>query len=499
MILKLRTARTLVRSVSILFGVVSGIWVFPLPAHSQDNQTQQIQQLQDKLGQMEQQMQDLRDQINALQSASQKPAQTAALVAPATSAVTTTTQATPSAPQTQKPLDIHQPPNDSEYVQAEYTPVPPGTFSAYGFSQLDGGYNFGQINPDWYDTMRPTQLDTYKNEYAPSGTVFFSVRQTRFGVKTSSPTAFGDLKTIFEFELFGTGVDAGQTTFRLRHAWGQIGQFGGGQTWSVFMDPDVFPNSLEYWGPNGMVFFRNIQFRWMPITRGDSHLWIAAERPGASADGGVYSDRIEEANIQPKFDLPDFSVQGRLAKNWGYLQVAAIFRKISWVQTTPTPPINLSQNVFGWGVNVSSNLKLSKQDVLKAQVIYGEGVENYMNDAPIDIGVATNPSNPLMPIKGVPLPVLGTVTFLDHNWSEKFQSTIGYSFVNIDNSNAQLPSDFHQGDYALTNLTYYPVKNVMFGGEFQYGRRVNFRDGFNVNDYKIQFSAKFSYSRIVPY
>ena len=32
------------------------------------------------------------------------------------------------------------------------------------------------------------------------------------------------------------------------------------------MDPDVFPNSLEYWGPTGMVFFRNVQVRWMPIT-----------------------------------------------------------------------------------------------------------------------------------------------------------------------------------------------------------------------------------------
>jgi len=31
------------------------------------------------------------------------------------------------------------------------------------------------------------------------------------------------------------------------------------------MDPDVFPNSLEYWGPNGMVFFRTLQARYMPV------------------------------------------------------------------------------------------------------------------------------------------------------------------------------------------------------------------------------------------
>ena len=30
---------------------------------------------------------------------------------------------------------------------------------------------------------------------------------------------------------------------------------------SAYMDPDVFPNSLEYWGPTGMVFFRNVQVR----------------------------------------------------------------------------------------------------------------------------------------------------------------------------------------------------------------------------------------------
>ena len=55
------------------------------------------------------------------------------------------------------------------------------------------------------------------------------MRQSRLGVRSSAPTALGDFKTIFEFELFGTGVDAGQTTFRLRHAWGELGRFGAGQ------------------------------------------------------------------------------------------------------------------------------------------------------------------------------------------------------------------------------------------------------------------------------
>ena len=133
--------------------------------------------------------------------------------------------------------------------------------------------NFEMISYQW--SGRP---DT-------DGNTFFSARQTRLGVRSTLPTDLGDLKTTFEFELFGTGVDAGQTTFRLRHAYGELGKWGAGQTWSPFMDIDVFPNSVEYWGPTGMVFFRNIQVRYMPI-QGDTRMTIALERPGASADQG---------------------------------------------------------------------------------------------------------------------------------------------------------------------------------------------------------------------
>ena len=130
---------------------------------------------------------------------------------------------------------------------------------------LDIGHDFKQIHPNWFDTLRVTKLPSFENEFGEDHSTFAGVRQSRLGVRSSTPTALGELKTIFEFELFGTGVDAGQTTFRLRHAWGELGAFGAGQTWSPFMDPDVFPNSLEYWGPTGIPFFRNVQLRWTPI------------------------------------------------------------------------------------------------------------------------------------------------------------------------------------------------------------------------------------------
>ena len=34
----------------------------------------------------------------------------------------------------------------------------------------------------------------------------------------------------------------------------------------------------------------------------------------------------------------------------------------------------------------------------------------------------------------------------------------------------------------------------MTGGEFQWGRRENFSDGWSVNDYRLQFSFKYNFS-----
>jgi hypothetical protein len=429
-----------------------------------------MQQMQKKLELLEQEIRELKSQMNAVTKSAGQPA-----AAPtATAAVQT--------PET-KPAEKTEKPEKS---------ATGSTVDLYGFAMLDSGYEFGTNDPNWFDVVRPTKLPSFSGEFAPNGKTFWGVRQTRFGVKTFTPTALGNLKTIFEFELYGTGVDAGQTTFRLRHAYGELGHFGAGQTWSPFMDIDVFPNSLEYWGPSGMVFFRNVQVRWMPL-QGDNSITVALERPGASADQGVYAGHIELQNVVPQFKWPDLSGNTRFTRKWGYVQLGGIVRKIAWVDTQPVP-VNLSGTAIGWGVSVSSNLNITKKDVGKFQVVYGEGIENYMNDAPVDVAIRNTPLNPV-PVKGVPLPVLGIVSFLDHNWSDRFSSSIGYSMVNIENSNAQATNAYHQGHYALGNLLYHPMKRVTMGGEFQFGRRVNFLDGFNVNDYRVQFSFKYDWNK----
>jgi hypothetical protein len=362
----------------------------------------------------------------------------------------------------------------------------------YGFAMLDIGHDFKSINPNWSDTMRVTRLPSYDGEFGESNNTFAGVRQSRLGVKSTLPTDIGDLKTTFEFELFGTGVDEGQTTFRLRHAYGEIGAFGAGQYWSPFMDIDVFPNSLEYWGPTGMVFFRNVHVRWMPI-RGTHEVIVGVERPGASGDQGIYDDRVELDGIRGRFPVPDFSGAYKYNQDWGYVRAAGMLRFIKWDDTLDDQ-YDLSGDATGWGINLSSNLKATENDVVRLQFVFGEGIQNYMNDSPVDVGIVNNFQNAARPIEGEPIPVVGIVAFLDHTWNKKFSTAVGYSYQDNDNTEGQAPNAFSRGHYALGNVLYYPATNVMVGGELQWGRRENFSDGFQSDGFKLQFSFKYNFS-----
>jgi hypothetical protein len=98
------------------------------------------------------------------------------------------------------------------------------------------------------------------------------------------------------------------------------------------------------------------------------------------------------------------------------------------------------------------------------------------------------------PLLGEALPVQGFVAFLDHTWNDQLTSSVGYSRLDIDNSDGQAPDAFKDGQYALFNVLYSPVKDAMVGGEFQWGHRENFSDGWTTDDYRIQFSFKYNFS-----
>src|SRR5690349_13001794 len=74
-------------------------------------------------------------------------------------------------------------------AQGQDDPTQEKAMDLYGFAMMDFGYNAGAIHPDWFDVMRPTKLPSFKDEFGSEGNMYFSVRQSRLGVKSYTNTA----------------------------------------------------------------------------------------------------------------------------------------------------------------------------------------------------------------------------------------------------------------------------------------------------------------------
>jgi DcaP outer membrane protein len=379
------------------------------------------------------------------------------------------------------------------------------SFEIYGFAEADAIADSKRVDPNWTDAFRPSKIGV-DGQYGTNGWTSLSVKQSRFGVKGTQPTGDNsapiDFK--FEFDMFGVGADAGKTAVRLRHAYGEWGQLLAGQTNSLFMDGDVYPNVFDYWGPTGMVFYRNVQIRWTAFRTATDHFAVAVERPGNDVDPGNIReiDQYSNAIVRADQKWPDLTLQYRHNDSWGHVQASGILRSVGYevaANGDPNGPWSKGSQT-GWGINLGAGIKTIDKDQVLLQVVYGEGIASYMNDGGMDLapsaalstctpvgGVACAPS-----LRAKAVPLTGIVAYYDHYWNSMWSSSIGYSVTQVDNTNFQTATAYHKGDYASVNLFAYPASNLALGGELLWGKRTN-NDGSSGDDVRFQFSIKYSF------
>lgn len=362
----------------------------------------------------------------------------------------------------------------------------------YGFAQVDAIQDFNRVNPNWDATLRPSRIPTTEGQFGSDGQSVISVRQSRLGAAARGKLGGQDYEAKFEFDLYGVGVDEGQTTFRLRHAYGRWGPILAGQTNSLFMDGDLFPNVIDYWGPAGMVFVRTPQVRLTFLRKNGWTAAAAIEHPSDDIDPGSIRliDPDVAANIQANEELPDLTAMVRYDGDWGHVQLSGIARKIGY--DTANDPSGPSGSEFGWGLNLGTALKWSMATFRLGGVI-GQGIASYMNDGGMDLApkAALVSGSPVLQAKAVPL--WGVTAYVDLQWSPKWSSSLGYSRTQVDNTNFQAPDAFHSGQYASGNVLWTPVDRVLTGLELLWGKRTD-NDGASGDDIRAQFSVKVSFS-----
>ena len=359
----------------------------------------------------------------------------------------------------------------------------------YGFAQLDAIYDFERVDPDWKSTLRPSKIPVNCPGDAGcgnNGDAILRVRQSRLGVKAGYPTPIGEIKATFEFDLFGTGDDAGETTFHIRQAYGELGPLLAGQTWSVLMDPDVYPNVIDYWGPPGQINFRNPQLRYTPVRDENWEFAVAIESPGSALDEGKISQVDPSLDAQSWNPSPDYTTHVRFLGDWGHVQGGAILRVLGF-ENPDTGTNRPDGTEIGWGINLSSGIDTFGDDKLLLQVVYGHGIASYMNDGGTDLAPDSD-TNP----NAEALPILGWLAYYNRTWNERWTSSIGYSETRQDTTDGQLDTAFELGQYASVNLLYHPVPEVLIGPEFLWGRRENRNDN-SETDTRVQVSFKYDF------
>ncbi len=459
-----RQMQTLVATVVLGLGGV---------AHAQSNE-----ELKAMLDKAMKTIQDLQGRVNALEQQKAAPAP-----APAPAAGAAPSAAPAAAPTAEPAVAVVAP---GSLPEAGAPNADKARVEVYGQVMLDAIHDFKRMNPDWSATLRPSQIPVNcpgDPGCGKDGASVLSIRQSSLGIRAAIPTSVGLLKTDLSFDLFGSD---GSTKIHWLNAWASLGMYGVGQTYSNFMDIDVFPNTLDYWGPSGMTFLRNPQLRVTPYQRDGSSLSFSWELPYSAIDTGKVSevDPALGAGVTPWNTVGDLVGAYRMDRNWGHFRAAGIVRQVGY-QFPGSASGDPSGKLTGYGLTLTGSLNTFGKDKFTWQVTTGKAIASYMNDGGFDLA-------PSADLRAETVRSLGWHAFYNHFWTDKMSSSVGYSQHRQDNTDGQFGSAFHKGSYSSVNLLFYPAKNVTSGFEFAWGEREN-KDGASESNNRLQFSTKVAF------
>lgn len=317
----------------------------------------------------------------------------------------------------------------------------------------------------------------------------FHAKESRLWFKSFTPTSWGDLNTYLEIDFFG---DAATYTYtpRLRHAYGTLGNFLGGQTWTTFLNVAALPESLDAIGVNAGAIsnFRQPMIRWtQPFTWNATPLefQFALEAPRSR----VWVPSALEGNGGPSFVSSDDNfypdIVGRLNFNpdWGSLSLAALVRQIRYTQ----PATEFQQDKWGAAVNLAGKINTIGLDNIRFMLHYGNGEGRYVT-TPNTFGDAALLADGRMDL----INTYGGMFSYQHWWSKQWRSSLIYGFSGSDQPdyvNAELT---RQVQSIQANLLWSPVKEAMMGVEYIYATRelIDNRDGAL---HRIQLSARYNF------
>jgi len=476
-------------------GLLAGT-VFPARALAQSDSNQKVQELQKQLDELRKQMSQLQAQLGELES---KTAEAAALAEAQSGKQEGTIQANkpPLQGQTSKQVGeataTYNTFSEDTTAAARFNNVPLDP-KYRGFFRLPGTETIlkigGYFKTDLIYDLKPAgNPAAFVPSSIPIPTVVgvnnanVSIQPTRLSLDFRVPSAqLEEVRFYVEADMFGTNT----TTPRLRHAYAQARNVLIGQTFSNFMDPDGFPDTLDFQGPNGMVSLRNPQLRYGFALSPSTTFYISVEKPSSDV---IF--KTPQFTDQPNAPSPDGALRLRQEFERGHFQVAGVFRSIGAFL-----PNGKTDSVFGWGVNTSLGFESFGRDNVIFAVAAGHGISRYIQDTS-GLGIDAEPASGVTPHLQA-TPAVGVTASYQHYWLRKLRSSAVYSYAGVHNTvlfDAAEPTTYNHATYLGSNLIWNPYGSFNVGAEFLYGWAMD-QNGLKANAPRIQFSAKYSFVKV---
>lgn len=338
----------------------------------------------------------------------------------------------------------------------------------YGYIRADASYQAKGAST-MYNNISGVPLENTPEESAQKDQLHSTVNVTRFGLNFKTPTAAGEVGGKLEMDFFG-GTTRDQ--FRIRHAYITLDQWLIGQTWSTFIAPEYYPETVDAGTFVGSALLRSPMLRYSDNLSAKTSFAVAIEDPKYTAT----SDPDNEMRLP--------ALVGRLNHKFDNGSLLSGRTFMAEKKTS-------HDNEWAWGVGLGGKYQLSPQTFLKADYYHVKGDGRFL--------LWANNSYVIDDKNNIQSNEFDTISAgITHQFNSQLRSTLGYgymkakddnSFAEIQKTNITQNKELWQG---WINAMYNPYKPITFGVEYVYGERETF-DGRNGIDNRVNMMASYDF------
>lgn len=312
-----------------------------------------------------------------------------------------------------------------------------------------------------------------------------NAKGSQLSIDVRAPTVPGSPRFYYQNDFYGSG--GGEFPYRLRFLYGSWYDLTIGHAFSVFEDPDVWPDTVDYEGPNAMIFARRPLVRYAIPFAADWTANVGVEQPDTLV--APYFG----ATLGSQNHAPDVTGNVRWeSEARGHVQLATVFRDLvaqgSGVFVKRGRGATLgSQQTLGWGLSGTGAFTVFGRDTVLALATYGQGIGAYGNDTSFFANdVAFDADGDLMAI-----PYLGLFAGYSHTWADRWRSTVTYGFVDQDPEVSQGNGAYRRTHYGSANLIWQMRERLSVGFETLYGHN-ELASGRTGSDVRMQVGVVYS-------